>query len=400
MSTGIGIDIGASAIHVATSSAASAPVKVINLDDPDWHTQLISLIPIGAVVACEPTGWHYSAPIMRAVNQVDCQLVTVQHATTGQIRALRIAGVKNDKTDAKALSYAAEQAAQGTPLRGTRPVDPTLTSEVDALRLLILAHRRATKESTRSINRLRQIAHAISPAIAQGIDAYTTAVARGYITPQELGIALTDKTIHHLTRQALAKICGGIPPYVGISPTTRTLIGSEVEALQAYRARAAQLEGFIGEVITTPPFAHLFNLWSSIPGSGVLSIAPIIAACHASAEIMTLAEFKASLGSHPRRSESGETKQTSASRQGFKPGKASLYLWTMVLIRLGDNAVAGRFKTAKERNARHAIRIARAKLCEILWAIARTGKPYDPSFTPRSERGQSHLTASLAGKES
>ncbi|MCC6972960.1 MAG: transposase [Anaerolineae bacterium] len=400
MSTGVGIDIGATAIHVATSSAAHAPVKVINLDDPDWHTQLISLIPLGAVVACEPTGWHYSAPIMRAVNQVDCQLVTVQHATTGQIRALRIAGVKTDKTDARALAYAAEQAAAGTPLRGTRPVDPTMTSEVDALRLMILAHRRAVKETTRTINRLQQIAHAISPSLAQGIDAYATAIERGYITPQELSIALNDKTIHHLTRRALTKVCSGIPPYVSISATTRTLIGSEVEALNVHRTRAGQLEGFIGEVITTPPFAHLFNLWSSVPGAGVLSLAPIIAACHASAEIMSLAEFKASLGSHPRRSESGETKQTSASRQGFKPGKAALYLWTMSLIRMDNNAVAERFKLAKARNARHAIRIARAKLCEILWAIARTGKPYDPHYTPRSERSQSPVRSLTPEKES
>ena len=95
-SLAIGIDIGVTSLHVATSPDPRTKPHVIAMKDDAWPTNLLALIPSGETVAYEPTGWHYSAPIVALLLHHGCEVLTVEHCITGKIRDLRISSVKTD----------------------------------------------------------------------------------------------------------------------------------------------------------------------------------------------------------------------------------------------------------------------------------------------------------------
>jgi hypothetical protein len=53
-------------------------------------------------VACEPTGWHYSAPVIAVLHHTGCKVLQVEHRVTRHVRELRVSAIKNDGTDALA----------------------------------------------------------------------------------------------------------------------------------------------------------------------------------------------------------------------------------------------------------------------------------------------------------
>lgn len=142
----IGIDISAERLHVATSPHPREPIHEIDLTDPNWHCQLAAIIPPGATVGYEPTGFHYSGPIVATLQHIGCHVIQVEHRATGLAREWRISGVKEDMTDAQALCYIAQQYALGTPPRGIHPITPGRSEAVTALRGLIWTHIRARRK--------------------------------------------------------------------------------------------------------------------------------------------------------------------------------------------------------------------------------------------------------------
>ena len=64
----LGVDIGKDALHVCAAYTDQNPrhwkVAKIEYADPAWHEQLQRLIAPGAVVAAEPTGYHYLQPLV------------------------------------------------------------------------------------------------------------------------------------------------------------------------------------------------------------------------------------------------------------------------------------------------------------------------------------------------
>lgn len=187
----VGIDIGADAIHVATSYEPRDKVQVIALTDTDWFEQLSAIVHVGCIVALEPTGWHYSAPIVAALQQIGALVLRVEHRITGKVRELRISGAKRDLTDAQALCYIATHQARDQ-FRGVRPAEPETENRVTALRLLVWSYVRATKEKTRTQNRIRQLAHSIWPSLDNRLEIYLRAVKHGAATPAELRALVAD----------------------------------------------------------------------------------------------------------------------------------------------------------------------------------------------------------------
>lgn len=366
-----GVDIGVRALHVATGYSAHSPVTKVDLTRPTWAAELAALVGPGTA-ALEPTGWHYSAPIIMALHAAGAQVVLVEHRITGTVREQRLTGVKTDRTDARALAYIAEHWQS---YRGTRLIKPKLLGSASELRLLLHAHERACKETTRAKNRLHQMLHAVWPALSQRLDTFLAAAKLGFITPAELREAVHSPNLHHASRRTLATIVETFPAWLTTTPLAAP-IAHEVEILQLFEAEAAKLHAALEIIIQRPPFAEVTALWATVPGYSPLAAAACHAACRGEAPALNESQFKAACQMHPKISASGETAQSAMSRQGFKPAAKYLHLWTLNLIGQGDNPVSATYERLKARDSDSALAAARAKLAIILSALARSGKEY------------------------
>jgi transposase len=393
----IGIDIGATNLHVALSPHPKIPVEVIDLTDPRWFERLINLIPPNAAVAFEPTGGHYSAPLLAVLDQIGCTALQVEHRTTNRARDYRISGVKKDMTDAQALCYIALQWQIGTPPRGVRKADPTALAKVRGLRVLVWAYFRANKECTRSTNRLKQIAHSIWPILGQHLDTYLRAVAAGFVTPTELrdlAMLLNDLHAnritnqlwpdgyhHHTSRRALQGLVKSLPAWLN-GDQMREAITVEANSLAERIPIRDQLERLVSTIVRDEPFTRLTDLWLTIPSAGLMDIATIHVATSGQANLITRDQFRAALGCHPQESQSGETKQAKMARQGFRPAKALTHMWVMRLLTDSQrpNRIAKAFDDKKARSEKDQMHAGRQQLCDILSGIARNGTPYDPNL--------------------
>lgn len=396
-----GIDIGVNTIHVCIDVSPHIPIAAIDLADPLWWKRLHNLIGIHAapLVALEPTGSHYSAPVIAALEHIGAEIVIVNHATTGHIRELSISKVKNDTTDARSLAHIAASLSSGAEYRGVRRYHQDEMPSY-ALRLMVLAYGRAVKETTRATNRLHQLAHSIAPILSQRLEIYMRAIRVGAITAdevRELAIAIQEdgnplptEYRHKTARNNLISLASDIPPFAD-GMALRPAFEAEIATISRADEHKNSLKKRIDESIHADTFKDLTTLWETVPCSGVLTIAAIIGACKGKAAEMTVSEFRASVGSHPKTAQSGQTSETKAARQGFKPSRSAMYLWTLLLIRHGENPVAARYEAKKRAGDKQAVYIARATLANMLHGIARSGRPYDPNYATErtnSNRGK------------
>jgi transposase len=392
-----GIDIGKASLHLATGYTRADDVVRIDVADPLWHVRLTALIPAGATVALEPTGWHYSQPVMRTLQAHGARILIVEHSQTAHVRELNLSGVKNDRTDARALAYIAAHHAQAQFLKvhEGRPDEEGATA---ALRLIIYAHRRANREFARATNRIRALAHSIWPLLEQELTLYTRCLEAGAATPRQLRILAEHVAAYHNGELPHKQAWEACPPFFrtdGRAQKLRDLIAAlpawlendniapalfaEHAARAHFKAEAEQLGQLVAEAVDQPPFKRLTNLWLTVPFAGRVPIATIHAATHAQADRLTPAQFRAAIGHHPARTESGETAISRASRAGFAPAKAAIHLWAMSLIKQGDNPIAVAFRRARDAGHTRPLSLAKSKLLNILSGIARSGQPYDPN---------------------
>ncbi len=379
----IGIDIGKSVLTVATSDPAAPPctwpVANIDLEDPAWWRHLRSHIPAGAIIVIEPTGTHYMTPIFTALTGLNCQLWLVNTTTTGKIRAVHISTAKSDRTDAQALALAATWIAQGRRVHGARPYG---SDEVTAtLRQLVNAHASATKTVTRHHNRLQQLAHALWPALAQHMPTYMKAIAVGAVLPDDVrDLAARDDLAalpgykHHSARAALQRLAEKLPPGIP-APDHREPILALHSNISALQAEIAALESAITAEIEKPALEEVTRRWRTVPSASDLAIAALHVATHGRAQDFTRDEFRAAVGAHPKRRQSGDRVTAQKTKSGYRPTMKNLYLWTLRLLRTNNrpNPVAAYFDTVHTDRRMHA---AVGKLARILHAVARDPAGY------------------------
>ena len=388
----VGIDISANALTVAITYVLDQrgnPIPPYHLDlDELWWQRLLDLCTPRGVIICEPTGWHYSAPVVQLLHDYGCEVYYADHYAANDIRRLvPKCGHKSDDNDARALCFIAHAVAHKQPIAGVHRADPARLAVGLQLRTLVSAYDRATKDGARAKNRLRQLAHCISPILADRIDTYLELVKRGYAQPSAIRALAQDiedgkvsfgRGRRNPTIVALAK---RLPPNLGEHPLAAVL-EFEVNALAAATDRAAFIQQQIKAIVSAPPLARLTELWSSVPSSSLLDIAKIHAANYGQADRLTYQQFRSNCASTPHtHKQSGDVEIVRATWKGYKPAKIALTLWTLRLLK-SDNPIRRKYELAVARQAVNsngkskAIAIARSKLLEILHSIMRTGRPY------------------------
>src|SRR5215207_10010614 len=189
----VGIDIGKSQLHVCIADPAQRdarkwPVTVIKYDDPQWYVQLHALVPVGAIVAAEPTGWHYLQPIVTVLQAR--WIWQVGHQIVAAVRKTHLAKAKTDHIDAQALATIAQLVSQDNPPRGCRPYHHAFFIQAHALRMLLNEKRATQKQTTRLTIQLDALSHSVWPACAIRRDAFLSIFDQGIPTAPDLKTAV------------------------------------------------------------------------------------------------------------------------------------------------------------------------------------------------------------------
>lgn len=388
MTKTLGIDIGKSTIHVAVSSGASPPklweVTELHFDQVDWDLQLRHLAEGCQAVALEPTGWHYSRPVVAVLEAAGFLVLRVAHQATKATREDRISSQKTDPNDARALALKALDWCNGQQTLGVKQHNPHLEDLNITLRLTLSRHRHFAKRATQALNRLDGLAFSMWPSLAASKNTWLRAVGAGYVTPQELiGLSEMMDDIQHYpegyshgnTRNALHRLASTLPDVAVPSILRSAVLYAYQEHVEADAQRqAVELE--LEQLVWCDELAPVSEVWSSVPGAYTLAIAALHAAGNCEAENFTTASFRAAVGCHPSRQESGQVTETQEAKRGYRLAKKHLHLWTLLLLRDGfrPNPIADYFDRLKEAGRPFAIHSTRGKLARILSHLARSGE--------------------------
>jgi len=389
MSVIAGIDIGKDAVHVCAAAdgpARSWPVQALDLRSPEWHKQLVALVPPGSTVALEPTGWYYSRPIVAVLEAAGCTVLQVAHHASKAARADRISAQKTDANDARALALKALDWTRKD-ATGVKATGPSADLAIE-LRLAMNDFLRAKQLRSRAVNRLDAYARGIWPSLSEKRDMYLRAVQCGFITPDELHTLadvlrrwplVTDPTIRRLYRHGLARnyfiaLAESLPTGLHVPDRLRSAIADGLQRMLAADAELSAADADLSAIIQRPELAVVTAAWESVPFAFPSALAALHAATNCRAQDFTADAFRAAVGCHPTRQESGQIQEAKDSKRGYRPAKAALHLWTLRLLQKDvpdDNPVKDYFQRLKDRNNPHAIHAARGKLARILSGIAR-----------------------------
>lgn len=392
----VGIDIGKGALDVCVSQpgrpARDWPVHHIEYIQPDWHLKLQSLIPPDAVVAFEPTGWHYAQPIVTALAGIPARLFQIPTNTTGSIRAVHVAGGKSDAMDARAIALAADWLSDGShPVRGAYPYSPQIERSISNLRLLVNQHVSLTREQTRTLNKMDALGHSIWPALVIKKTTWLRAVSIGLVTPRQIhGAAADDVWLtrqpgyeHGNARHALRELAKLLPQDLDAPAPTLDAIAELSEHLTDIQAQLPMVKHHITVALAGPPFSFFADRWLTIPSSSEYIVAALLVACRGRPQTYTPDEFKAAVGVHPASSESGSRRKTGrGSKSGYRPAMAALHMQTQRLLRASErpNPVADYFDHRKAEGRKYCLPAARAKLARLYHGIAQSDYGYDPEY--------------------
>lgn len=380
----IGIDIGTKGIHVATTPSRKPTFIPF---EGDWTAALARLVPPGALCALEPTGWHYSAPVIQALLHIGAQALIVENRATGKFRQEITSISKTDDADARTLCAIATLKLQGWDIRSAHVADMQRINDLRALRLLIYAHMRATKELVRTTNRLHQIAFSIAPEVDQRFETWLRCVEAGAVCADAI-IALSrraDRTTpgfkHGNARNGLKALAASLPPWADGQEMHEVAV-TELAVLRIVEPRVERTEQRLIDLMEGPTFGDLTRLWRTVPSSSDMEIARIIAACNGNPTAYDSNGFLAAIGGQPKQVQSGKKKKETMNTAGFRPARVAATMWANRLIALGNNPIAEAAMRAEGRNVKKRPRV-RAKLINILWGIARSGQPYDPNHAAK-----------------
>ncbi|NJL33024.1 MAG: IS110 family transposase [Chloroflexaceae bacterium] len=333
MRQAIGIDIGARTLWVAYE--AGKPPARINLKDADWQAALLEIVQPGATVALEPTGWAYSAPIIRTLKHIQADVYMVEHSITGSVRASQVAAAKTDQTDAHALRKIALTPHE---YRGVARTDERLTVRNVRLRLLVHSYLRAEKECTRATNRARQLAHSIHPRLGLSWPTYRKAARLGFVTPDQLrllagqverwkaanpkeraDIDLPDIYKDGRAARHFTALVNSLPVWASAQGID-DLIALEIRNFRIFNKQRRGARRELYAVLNTDPeWQYLAGLWMSVPSANFGAIGAVISATHGVVRSMTPDRFRAAVGCTRRSASPGPMNRASRANRALSP---------------------------------------------------------------------------------
>ena len=332
----IGVDIGKTELYVSwpdppDGSPKLWPTRSIALTEPDWWRKLIALVAPGALVAAEPTGWHYLAPVADILTKERAaQIWLVNNVATGRVRG-QFSATKSDKMDARALAFIAYQVDTGEIPRGVRLHSQALETHVNILRGQLNHRRRLVNDKKRLTNQLQTFAHSLWPLFDQKLATWLRCVDAGAITPAQVKRFAATSDIDGRRLRYVKELAADLPDTDGNAYAAENIADLRQRQNQILK-EIEQIEVAIGHRIVEPPFTEVTRRLSTVPSASPIAIAAIHVATHGRADQLDPNQFAAAVGAVPRTYESGATDKTRLIKKGYRPAVNAVYMWTVRLL--------------------------------------------------------------------
>lgn len=383
----LGIDIGKDFIVVAQAAEGSRlrwQTWTIHYAETTWWKQLIELIPDGAFVAAEPTGWHLLAPVATVINHYTTADLWLANADSVKAARSRFTNTKTDEMDARALALIAELIAQDDPPLGTRRYDSSQARAVLDLRLHVNAYARATRSSTRAKNQIEVFLHSVWPSLARSKTTWLRLAEQGYYSPADIRQAAAELAASYDALRAtgwdgrqlryIDALANTLPPDLPVNPTVILTIQEILEQLSIAQSAEKLHADIIAQTIRQPPFSEVTRRWLTIPGVNDIYIAALHVATEGRADQLTCDQFKAVCGVNPKTAQSGSRSSSKITRKGYRPALNALWTWSMYLVSASapENAVRAYHERKQDFYA------TRAKLARLVSNVARDPEGYRP----------------------
>jgi transposase len=396
----VGLDIGKGSIMVCCAAADRQPARwtttrIVYKANDGWPAQLRSAVPPGAVVALEPTGFHYMQPPVNALEGY-ATIWQIPTTATEHARIAQVSRTKTDRTDAQALALIATWITQGSVIPGAYPFRSELENAVTALRLLVNDHTRTTRSSVRLQNQVDALAFSLWPAITEKKDTWLRAAHAGYITPQEVrALSSMDESDRRQVQHPdgsraypngqadyhLHKLAARLPDHEG-SPAVRSGLSRLLAQIWQLERNLAGLLVSIEDAAQQPPFGEITRRWMTVPNATLYACAALHVATRGRALTYDKNQFRAAVGGQPKRRESGDSVTYDHTKAGYSPSVTALFMWAQRLLTQDarPNPVSDYFDAV---TTPHRMPAAVNKLARILWGIARDPEGYKYATPPQ-----------------
>lgn len=295
---------------------------------------------------------------------------------------------KSDPKDARVIADQVRMRDDLRPVTGMREEDIEL-------RLLVTRRREIVTDATRRAARLRELLASVHPGLERVTDVTTKTglhLLTRYVTPAEIRAAGRARLLAHLRKLDHvkdARLAALADAALAAARAQRiTLPGEAVaadlardiaaEALAA-RDRLAALDKRIQEALARHPDAALIR---SLPGMGATLTAEFLAVTGGITRFPTGDQLAAAAGLAPVLKQSGKIRYLQRAHAGDKALKRVFYQSAFVATSCdpASKAYYARKRTEGKTHHQAVLALARRR-ANVLHAIIRTQRPYDPSLS-------------------
>lgn len=356
--------------------------------------KLTDAMPPGSPAFIEPVG-YYATALIEYLSTHGHPVYYVPGTTTKAARPALHYTSSNDRTDARTLA-AIGWLHLTTGQYPCRKADER--SDLDSY-LLAIARQldQATRDCTRTINRTRQIMHAIAPELEELTPILLGAPTQqaphrprpnllaAYPDPRELA-NLTDDQLHanlptrnardHM-RAAAATTIGSRSPYLQIALATQAA---------AYSAHLAQRLTALSLLEEAAHHHPLYALLSTIPSISDASIAVLAGVIGDIANFNSKQQMRVALGTYTHRHQSGTSvDEAKTGNKGNRLAKRIIYLLAMSLIARKRGAIYETYQRRKSAGRDHNIANSRRQIADRIYAMLKANEPWNDELRPETE---------------
>jgi transposase len=328
------------------------------------------------------------AGLLQAMLAVACfHLVHVPGLAVNRARQGTTGGEsKSDPRDARVI---ANQVRTRSDLR---PVDEITELEI-AIRLVVGRRNDLVQEQTRRLSRLRDLLVGIHPGLEHVLDPTNKAslwLITRYVTPSEIRTAgraalikhfrkakaVRSRDVERLTDAGLSSARAqsvAIPGELLIAELVRELA---VEAL-ATKARLTQIEHELKALLERHPDAALIR---TLPGMGTTLTCEFLAEAGNLSKFSSADALAAAAGLAPVLRQSGKVRFQRRPTGGNRALKRVFYQAAFCSLQAPDSRAFYQRKRQEGKGHHQAVIALARRRVDVLWAILRSRRPYQPHF--------------------
>ncbi len=366
--------------------------------------------PNAALIGVESTG-HYHVTLAEFLAGAGYQVVPLNAYQVTQFRRSQGRLAKTDRLDAQALArFLALDTRAATPAAadaaGTPPAETTLATVRELTRFRV----ELVRDRTTAINRLHGVVDLAFPelpavlgrltsqAMLTLLQAYPTAAAVAAADPDELAALLRGASRGQVTPAKVAAL---------IAAATTSIAARQAEAALAAKAAALarQIVALNAEVAAleqtiATAFATLGYTPAHFPAGSVVALATILSEVGDVRRFRSAKHFLAHFGWCPRDTQSGTYKDAHPrlSKAGNRYVRRLIWMLAVgVISRPGPFRDYFAARTAAGKNKMDSLVAVGRKLLTTIYAILKTGEPYDPEYAARTRAVGATRAEALAG---